>query len=215
LLLFTPKPTVASTHHNPSNLTCVLGISSSSLKTLYSCLRIAANDQLGGRSTEINNVQEIALPPRVYFNFERDKLYFREDWNKGVQGSWSCIMQFIDLLNESDLKRVKGLGFDVNARVCSLRPSGHYPILAGWDSLETLYLGFVGVKLGSHCLIGFRELGRKDYSAFMRRYRKNPCWRSMQSWPEDVDAVEQLRAEVPTMYQGYWEKLELVSIVQL
>jgi hypothetical protein len=44
----------------------------------------------------------------------------------------------------------------------------------------------------------------------------------MQSWPEDVEAVEQLRAEVPTMYQGYWEKpdrflekLELVSIVQL
>jgi hypothetical protein len=132
-----------------------------------------------------------------------------------VQGSWSCIMQFIDLLNESDLKRVKGVGFDVDARVCSLRSSGHYPILAGWDSLETLYLGFEGVKLESHCLIGFRELGRKDYSAFMRRYRKNPCWRSMQSWPEDVDAVEQLRAEVPTMYQGYWEKLELVSIVQL
>jgi hypothetical protein len=86
---------------------------------------------------EINNVQEIALPPRVYFNFERDKLYFQEDWNKGVQGSWSCIMQFIDLLNESDLKRVKGVGFDVDARVCSLRSSGHYPILAGWDSLET------------------------------------------------------------------------------
>jgi hypothetical protein len=99
---------------------------------------------------EVDNVQEIVLPPRVYFNFERDTLYFREDWNRGVQGSWSCIMQFIDLLNESDLKRVKGLGFDVNARVCSLRPSGHYPILAGWDSLETLYLGFVGVKLGSH-----------------------------------------------------------------
>jgi hypothetical protein len=33
-------------------------------------------------------------------------------------------MQFIDLLNESDLKRVKGVGFDVNARVCSLRSSG-------------------------------------------------------------------------------------------
>jgi hypothetical protein len=76
-------------------------------------------------------------------------------------------MQFIDLLNESDLKRVKGLGFDVNARVCSLRSSGHYPILAGWDSLETLYLGFEGVKLGSHCLIGFRELGRKDYIALL------------------------------------------------
>jgi hypothetical protein len=78
------------------------------------------------------------------------------------------------------------------------------------------------MKLGSHCLIGFRELGRKDYSAFMRSYRKNPCWRSMQSWSEDVEAVEQLRTEVPTMYQGYWEhpdrfleKLELVSIVQL
>jgi hypothetical protein len=171
---------------------------------------------------EVDNVQEIVLPPRVYFNFERDTLYFREDWNRGVQGSWSCIMQFIDLLNESDLKRVKGLGFDVNARVCSLRPSGHYPILAGWDSLETLYLGFEGVKLESHCLIGFRELGRKDYSAFMRRYRKNPCWRSMRDWPEDVEAIRQLRADVPTMYQGYWERrdqflerLDLVSIVQL
>jgi hypothetical protein len=173
-------------------------------------------------SPEIDNVQEIVLPPRVYFNFERDTLYFREDWKRGVQGSWSCIMQFIDLLNESDLKRVKRVGFDVNARACSLRSSGYYPILAGWDSLETLYLGFEGVKLESHCLIGFRELERKDYSDFMRRYRKNPSWRSMQAWPEAVEAIEQLRTRVPTMYQGYrekpdrfLEKLELVSIVQL
>jgi hypothetical protein len=173
-------------------------------------------------SLEFGKVQEIVLPARVYFNFERDTLHFREDWNRGVQGAWSCIMQFGDLVKESDLKRVKGVGFDVNARVYSLKSSGHYPILVGWDSLETLYLGFEGVKMGSHCLIGFRELERKDYSAFMQIYRKNHCWRSMQAWPEDVGAVEQLRTDVPTLYQGYWEKpgrflekLELVSIIHL
>jgi hypothetical protein len=44
----------------------------------------------------------------------------------------------------------------------------------------------------------------------------------MRDWPEDVEAIRQLMADVPTMYQGYWERLDqflerlgLVSIVQL
>jgi hypothetical protein len=44
----------------------------------------------------------------------------------------------------------------------------------------------------------------------------------MQAWPEDVEAIEQLRTDVSAMYQGHWEKpdwflekLELISIVEL
>ena len=129
-------------------------------------------------ASEIDHVEEIVLQPRVYFNYERDALYFREDWNRGVEGSWCSVSQFANLLNEGDLKRVKGVVFDVNARVCLLRRSEehcHYPILDGWDTLETLYPGFEGVRLVDGCLISFRELERKDYKAFMRCYGKHPC----------------------------------------
>jgi hypothetical protein len=92
------------------------------------------------------------LPPRVYFNFERDTLYFRENWNKKVEGAWCCPSRFTNLVNEGDLKMVRRVGLDVNARVCSLRTSGekcHLADFAFWDVLEILYLGYEDVKLGS------------------------------------------------------------------
>ena len=30
------------------------------------------------------------IPARVYFNFDRDTLYFRENWHEGVYGVWCC-----------------------------------------------------------------------------------------------------------------------------
>jgi len=166
------------------------------------------------------------LPPRVYFNFERDTLYFRENWNKNVEGAWCCLSQFRKLVNENDLKRVRNVGLDVNARVCSLEKSGNYSHLANfelWDALEILYLGYEDARLGSDCLIRFSALESKDYKYYMQRYKMNPCWRHMRSLPQDVDeAVEYLRNEVPVMYHGNWKKpdwflkkLELVSIKQL
>jgi hypothetical protein len=171
-------------------------------------------------------IEESDIPGRIYVNFERDTLYFREDWNEGVEGPCSCILQFPSQFSYDDLKRVKRVGFDVNARVCCLGVSGedcHSPTFKCWDALETLYFGFEGMGLGNDCQIGFRELEMKDYSALMRQYRKNPCWRDMKLWQDDVEAVEQLRADVPMTYHGEWrekpdrflEKLELVSIIQL
>ncbi|PMD26297.1 hypothetical protein NA56DRAFT_641785 [Hyaloscypha hepaticicola] len=177
---------------------------------------------------ELNNVDEESCRlPTVYFNFELDTLYFPEDWNAGVEGPSSCISSLSLEVNEDDLKRVKSVGFDVNARVCCLNVSGedcHSPDFQYWDALETLYLGLDEAGVGSGCQIGFRELEMKDYGAFMRCYRKNPCWRDMKLWPDDADAVEQLRSEVPWTYHGNWrgekpdhflKKVELVKIVRL
>jgi hypothetical protein len=123
------------------------------------------------------------------------------------------------------LQRSVELGAPLSPRLRTSREHCHYPVFAGWNALETLFLGFEEGRLGSDCLIGFRELERKDYGHFMRGYRKNPCWRNMQAWPEDVEdveAVEQLSTVVRTMYQGYGEKpdcflekLEIVSIAEL
>jgi hypothetical protein len=173
---------------------------------------------------ESNEVVQVILPARVYFNFERDTLYFREDWNLHVDGAWSCVNQFWDLVNEDDLARVKRVGFDVNAKVCCLNSAEHYPIFGCWNALETLYIGYHGIKLGRKRLIDFCELEKKDYSAFMRAYRENPTWRSMEGWPDDVEAVEQLRTDVPRLYHGdlgeeeadrCLQKLELVCVVPL
>lgn len=166
------------------------------------------------------------LPPRVYFNFERDMLYFREKWNNNVEGAWCCLWQFARLVNEGDLQRVRRVGLDVNARVCSLKTSGdscHRANFAHWDALETLYLGYEDVRLGSDCPITFSQLESKDYEGFMQRYKMNPCWINK----EDVgvtEAVWCLRNEVPAAYHGIWRKpktdgflrkLELVSIKHL
>jgi hypothetical protein len=123
--------------------------------------------------------------------------------------------------------KVKNVGFDVNARVCCLTVSGedcHSPNFQYWDALETMYLGLEAGGLGSNYQIGFRGLEKKDYGPFMRCYRKNPCWRDMKLWPNDADAVEQLRSEVPWTYHGnlrrekpdqFLKKLELVNVVKL
>ena len=168
------------------------------------------------------------LPPRVYFNFERDTLYFREKWNKNVKGAWCSLSQFRNLVNKRDLQRVRKVGLDVNARVCSLKTSGetcHPANFAHWDALEVLYLGYEDVRLGSDCPITFSALESKDCEGFMQRYKTNPCWRGMQQLPQDVEAVEAvkyLRNEVPIMCHGIWgkpdcflRKLELVSIKHL
>lgn len=177
---------------------------------------------------ELENVnQESCRTSIVYFNFEVDTLYFPEDWNAGVEGPSSCISSLSLEVDGDDLKRVKSVGFDVNARVCCLNVSGencHSPDFQIWDALETLYLGLEAEGLRSDYQIAFRELEKKDYGAFMRCYRKNPCWRDMKLWPDDSDAVVQLRSEVPWTYHGnlrrerpdqFLKKLELVIIVKL
>jgi len=165
-------------------------------------------------------------PGGVYFNFERDTLYLRENWNENVGGAWCCLSRFTNLVNASDLKRVRRVGLDVNARVCSLKTSSkkcHLPDFAGWDTLEILYLGYEDVTLGSDCPISFGELESKDYEDFMQRYKMNPSWRNGERLPRGFKkAVEYLRNEVPVMYHGVrgtpacsLRKLELVSIKHL
>jgi hypothetical protein len=153
------------------------------------------------------------LPPRVYFNFERDTLYFRESWNKNVEGAWYCLSQFANLVNEGDLKRVKRVGLDVNARVCS---NCHLANFASWDGLEILYLVYEDVRLGSDCPISFSELESKDYEDFMRRYNMNPCWRltwsTIKSSLQDVETIKGLKNG---SYRMNLKKVEPVSIEHL
>lgn len=157
------------------------------------------------------------LPMGVYLNFERDTLYFRESWNKNVKGAWCCLSQFANLVNRGDLKKVKRVGLDVNARVCS---NYHLADFASWSGLEILYLGYEDARLGSDCQITFGELKSKDYEDFMRRYNMNPCWRLTWSTTkaslQHVETIEGLRKEVPTSsYRLNLKKLEPVSIEHL
>ncbi len=166
------------------------------------------------------------LPQRVYFNFDRDTLYFPENWNEKVKGAWCCLSHFTQLVQQADLKRVKRVGLAVDARVCSLKTSSgscHLANFAHWDALETLYVGCEDAKLGRDCQLCFAELESEDYEDFMQRYKRNPCWRCAPSLPRDAaKAVEYLRTTEPVLYHGYWEKpdsflrkRELVSVKHL
>jgi len=116
----------------------------------------------------------VVFPARVYFNFERDTLWFREDWNRGVDGPWCCTIRFSSLLNLEDLKKVRSIGFDINARTCTTRQEwgeGHSPYIYDWsDSIETFYLGIESPKLGERSQIGVRELEEVDHGEFTRVY---------------------------------------------
>lgn len=161
------------------------------------------------------------LPPRVYFNFERDTLYFRDNWNENVEGVWCCLSQLRSLVNEGDLKRVTKVGFDVDTRNCSLKTSGencHGAYLPSWDAIEIMYLGYEDVTLGSDCLISSSKLESEDYKDLMQRCKMNPCW----DWlPEDLER-EHLKNKVPIRHRGWWKrpdgflrKLQLVRIKHL
>jgi hypothetical protein len=164
---------------------------------------------------ETPKIEINVLPPRVYFNFERDTLYFRENWNKDVEGAWCCLSHFANLVNKGDLQRVKRVGLDVNARICS---DWHLPKFASWDALEILYLGYEDMRLGSNCPITFSELESKDYGDFMQRFNMNPCWTLTGSTIkslQEVETIECLKSEVPNGYHRNLKKLELVSIKHL
>jgi 2EXR family len=158
------------------------------------------------------------LPPGVYFNFERDTFYFRENWNKNVKGAWSCLSQFSNLVKKDDLKRVKRIGFDVNTSICSLKTSGttcHFADLAFWDALENMYLGYEDIRLGSNCPISSSELKSEYYEDFIQRYKMNPCWEPLGRGNE---AIEYLRNKVHRYGKKpdqLLKKLELVNIKHL
>jgi len=163
------------------------------------------------------------VPPRVYFNFDRDTLFFREDWNEGVDGPWSCISQFHSLINKEDLQKVKAVGFDLNAKICSSRSySSHTPNFFGWSGLEVLYLGLEKPQLHPNSRIELHELQIKDYSTFMQQYNHNPCWIRVSGLQEDAAAVRYIKAETIGQYLGWGPgpdefcgRLVLVNVLEL
>jgi hypothetical protein len=87
-----------------------------------------------------------------------------------------------------------------------------------------LYLGLEKPRLNPDGQIGFHELQSKDYSAFMREYRRTPCWMKVSEDLEDAGAVEYVKTEKIRRYclhgsipepEGFCVKLRLVHVVEL
>lgn len=135
------------------------------------------------------------LLPCIYFNFERDTLYFQRNWNETTLGSRCCIRYFASHMNGGDLQRLKRIGFDVSARVC---PSSHTADFSFLPGLEVLYLGYESAPLGSDCAIDFTELESKYHGAFLRKYNMNPAW-NIRSLSPDVETIAALKEEASTL----------------
>ncbi|KFY38780.1 hypothetical protein V495_06383 [Pseudogymnoascus sp. VKM F-4514 (FW-929)] len=149
--------------------------------------------------------------PKVYFNFDRDVLYFREDWNAGAEGRWSCLLELVRQVGE-DIKKVRWVGCDVNARVCSPKSSATHSVgFEGWDALEIQYMGYEGdgngeedeAMLGSDCPITFTEVDEEDCVDFVRRYEESQCWRDARWVPLEGAVAEYLKREHPSTYYGF------------
>lgn len=168
---------------------------------------------------------KVLIPARVYFNFDRNTLYFRDDWNEGVEGAWCCLYHIEMIINKEDLQSVRAVGFDLNARICSSRsPMNHSPCFGQWTGLKTVYLGLEKPRLSSESQIQFRELHSNDYAEFLREHRRSPCWLMVSESFEDAAAMEYVRAETISSYrrngplpepEGYCERLCPVRVVEL
>lgn len=155
------------------------------------------------------------ISPGIYFNFERDTLYFPQTWNKDAKGAWSCLETIADWRGPADLRKVQRIGLDVEVSVC---PSNHPLRLSAFDEIETLYLGYTEIRLRDKGPISFGELESDSYDEFMERYKMNRCWRLLQpagDLPlEEVETIENLRGEVATS-SYHWQNLKKVEPVRI
>jgi hypothetical protein len=114
----------------------------------------------------------------VYFNFDHDTLFFRQGWNERVAGPWSCFNQLSSLLNPEDVHKVKAIGFDLRARICSYGTvQNHFPLLEHWIGLKTMYLGMPSSEGGDPTSeIELRPLNTRpsssDYKYFLEEYNR-------------------------------------------
>ncbi|CZR61303.1 uncharacterized protein PAC_11199 [Phialocephala subalpina] len=140
------------------------------------------------------------LPPRVYFNFDRDILYFRGNWNKDVEGEWGCFSQFPRLIDKADLDRVQKLGFQLNARMCSGGADpGHGLQLRGWtQGPKDLYFGLEDAGLGSSHFIKFTELEYRRQRAFLEEYGHNTVWAPV---PDGDDYLEKSEESITKAFR--------------
>ncbi|KUJ19428.1 uncharacterized protein LY89DRAFT_731825 [Mollisia scopiformis] len=170
-------------------------------------------------STDFNDVSERwddhpALEAKVYFNFERDVLYFGREWNEGIVGQWSCANHLKRLVNGEDMKKVERIGFDVDVSVCcQLAGRNHGPWLVPWTGLKKVYLGLRDPLPAAESLSYLRSskpdwkreglleaLGPDLYEEFVKRYRGVGIWLEVPEELSGEEAVEFIRTRLGRVY---------------
>lgn len=160
-----------------------------------------------------------AIEPKVYFNFERDTLWFGKGWNRGVEGEYSCFNHLKRLLNMVDLRNVQRLGFDVDNGICwGGMSGGHRPYLGRWAGLKVLFLGMEemivdtnsghlssadhqkGLDDQANSEVEFKELGTEDEEEFMNRYRANSAWKQVDEQFSTGQALHHIRTGTGKLY---------------
>jgi len=166
-------------------------------------------------------VVPIRLDPKVYFNFDRDILYFPKEWNERVDGQYSCFNHLKRLLNTKDMEGVERIGFDLEASICCPRSSTKHGIfLAPWKGIKTLYLGMredtnkddSGSDERPRPDISFEDLDASHQEQFMKHYRSLPAWKTA---PENLTVEESLNFIKTSTGKLYGEGTNRWARVQL
>jgi hypothetical protein len=130
------------------------------------------------------------LPAQIYFNFDRDTLYFPQDWNHGVYAEWSCLSYLSDM---TDLQRVQSVAVDIKANVCSDKTTGHVPDFSEWTALKSIYLVLEEPNMLGGRQKKFCELHEKEYSSFVKCYHKSDCVVDVPKTLNDAETLENIR----------------------
>jgi hypothetical protein len=105
------------------------------------------------------------VPPMIYFNYEKDMLYFQEDRPINKFRDRSCFEQFFALVNPFDVQRVRHLGFPSNLPVTMhYTADSFHKDLRLWKGLKTVCLGYNRYGLNVRRAITFTPLEDNDWT---------------------------------------------------
>jgi hypothetical protein len=149
-------------------------------------------------------------PARIWFNFEKDMVYFR---NRGTIG-WHCLIQFQSSIVSKDLERIQFLGIDIE-NTASYHYGWHMPRPSLWPAPhlhESWLKVLTGLKAIYHCHESGRVNIRKPLTVralegnkerdFVRHYRWN-CGKDGRFKGLSVSAaLEKIKSEVIT-FSGF------------
>jgi hypothetical protein len=145
------------------------------------------------------------IQPMIYFNYEKDMLYFQED--RPIHKFWrrSCFEQFFALVNPSDIARVRHLGFPSNLPIIMhYTADSFHKDLRLWKGLQMVSLGYNRYGLDMRRAITFIPLEDNCWT-----FAKS-CWNDRCKGSLLIESISNMTALNRNNYKMLLQKFKVV-----
>lgn len=135
-------------------------------------------------------------PTKIYFNLDRDTLYFGPDWNKDTGEMRGCLSLSPEIVLHEDFKQVKGVAFHLGMNACVHGSQIiHMPDIRNWAGVKDIYLVLDERAEASNQALELGDMRAEDWPAFMKAYRSNPSFPTISDEYDDLRAFEKVRVD--------------------